>query len=251
MDREDLIKYLSRITRAPVVSGSPVNLSSAQQGAVVAWLRNNWPDPDAASRVGPRIDVDELVGGVTRTVPARLSGPQDKTSVPFAAVAADVKGVGIDIASLDSIPLTEDYRTEQFFLDNFTTAEIVYCLERPEPRLSFAGLWAAKEAIAKASQIDAKPGSFVGIEIRHDANGRPFCDYGAISISHDGKAAVAICVPLPKAPASLPSDVSDPGLGLIPAADVEPVRRRPVRLMLALVMSIGANALLALALYRR
>jgi phosphopantetheine--protein transferase-like protein len=249
MDREDLIKYLSRITRAQVDSGSPINLSSAQQGAVVAWLRKNWPDPDAASRVGPRIKVDELVGGVTATVPARLPGTQDKTSAPFASGAAKVKGVGVDIASLDSIPSSEDYRTEQFFLDNFTTAEIVYCIGRPEPRLSFAGLWAAKEAIAKACQIDAKPGSFVGIEIRHDASGRPFCEHGAISISHDDKAAVAICIALPEAPASLPSDVSDPGM--IPAADVEPVRRSPMRLMLALATSIAVNAVLVLALYRR
>jgi len=83
-----------------------------------------------------------------------------------------------------------------------------FCLRQPDPRLSFCGLWSAKEAAIKCGQEFAslRPKE---IEIIHDAKGRPAvrittasCQVPAgdclVSISHSGKTCVAVCVKAPK-----------------------------------------------------
>ena len=105
-----------------------------------------------------------------------------------------VAGVGVDIEYASGLPEAEDYRTHPFFVENFSKLEIVHCIESDNSRLSFAGLWAAKEAIAKACGIDARPGGLSRIEIGHDDHGRPTSGFGSISISHAGELAIAVCV---------------------------------------------------------
>ena len=59
-----------------------------------------------------------------------------------------------------------------------------------------AGLWAAKEAVIKASL--APPQRMIDIEITHDASGRPHATVGTqhfeVSISHDGEYAIAVAI---------------------------------------------------------
>lgn len=67
-----------------------------------------------------------------------------------------------------------------------------------------AGLFAAKEAVMKA--LDLKPGKWLAIEISHEKNGRPKVNLSSdirnrtqdysLSISHDGKYALATMVVL-------------------------------------------------------
>lgn len=57
-----------------------------------------------------------------------------------------------------------------------------------------AGLWAAKEAVAKAAGLE--PGRWLEIELWHEPSGRPRAQLGAarfdISIAHHGEYAVAV-----------------------------------------------------------
>ena len=103
-------------------------------------------------------------------------------------------GLGIDIESADNLPWSGDPRSEPFYVENFTGAEIAYCVRQADPRLSFCGLWCAKEAAIKCGQDFAglRP---IEIEIHHNETGRPMLQKagaahsvsdGQVSISHAG-----------------------------------------------------------------
>ena len=81
--------------------------------------------------------------------------------------------VGIDIEQVDNLPAAADLGTDPFYVENFTPAEIAYCQRQPKPRESLCGLWCAKEAVKKcgAEFLNLRP---LELEIRHDAQGRPF-----------------------------------------------------------------------------
>jgi phosphopantetheine--protein transferase-like protein len=55
-------------------------------------------------------------------------------------------GVGVDVALISELNI----ENEGFVERNFTPAEINYCKSKPDIRSSFAGRWAAKEAVIKA-----------------------------------------------------------------------------------------------------
>ncbi|ORX46933.1 hypothetical protein BCR36DRAFT_99854 [Piromyces finnis] len=55
-------------------------------------------------------------------------------------------GVGVDVALISEINI----ENESFVERNFTSTEINYCKSKPDARSSFAGRWAAKEAVIKA-----------------------------------------------------------------------------------------------------
>jgi NAD(P)H-hydrate epimerase len=61
---------------------------------------------------------------------------------------------------------------------------------------SLAGLWAAKEAIAKAA--DVMPAKITNVRIRYDGTGRPYGDVGGqrfgVSIAHHGDYVVAVAL---------------------------------------------------------
>jgi phosphopantetheine--protein transferase-like protein len=99
--------------------------------------------------------------------------------------------VGIDIELIDNLPQVFDFRSDPFYQSNFSPYEISYCLMKENPRASFAGLFAAKEAICK---IDFRLGrqGFNQIEIGHTNNGRPFYNSFSLSISHTDEYAIAV-----------------------------------------------------------
>jgi phosphopantetheine--protein transferase-like protein len=105
--------------------------------------------------------------------------------------AADTTGVGIDIEEVAALPRVADLRRETFYTQNFTPAEIAYCILQADPYVSLAGLWAAKEAIVKADgQWRNRP--FNTIEIGHTMDGKPEFASMGLSISHAGGVAVAV-----------------------------------------------------------
>ena len=105
-------------------------------------------------------------------------------------------GVGIDIEEVALLPQTTDYRTHEFFINNFTPEEISHCILQSNPRASFAGLFAVKEAMVKA---DNKMGNraFNTISIQHTKNGKPVYSDMDISISHAAGIAVAVAIQKP------------------------------------------------------
>lgn len=115
------------------------------------------------------------------------------------------KGVGVDVQLITDLPIDN----ADFVTRNFTAEEIKYCTAQPDSVASFAGKWAAKEAIVKAlcSQAAGKPEWLKGagaplkeIQVMAGPSGAPQVIVNGvmrpvkISISHSGSYAVAIAV---------------------------------------------------------
>ena len=104
--------------------------------------------------------------------------------------------VGIDIESIDSFPGVPDFREDIFYKQNFTATEIAYCILQKNPGASFAGLFAAKEAIVKANnQFIGK--SFHSIGIDHQPGGKPVYPGFQLSITHSDTLAIAVAIENP------------------------------------------------------
>jgi phosphopantetheine--protein transferase-like protein len=256
MNTQPLQEYISRLSGRPVGFDEVISLSSAQQAAVRSWLRNN-RDCGIPAAVKSRVSVKMLLNG---QAPAGdgPAPPSMETPVSIAPIQRGDAGarVGVDIEYASTLPEAEDYRAHPFFVENFAKSEIVYCIESDNSRLSFAGLWAAKEAIAKACGIDTRLGGLSRIEIGHDDGGRPTCEFGSISISHAGEIAIAVCL----AGHTVSSEtiagelVGNGGLasaGILPQPPAAAAERRISRsVMFALGLSAIVNILLAAAVLR-
>jgi phosphopantetheine--protein transferase-like protein len=108
-------------------------------------------------------------------------------------VHAEGAAVGIDIEEVDSMPRANDFREDAFYKMNFSSAEIAYCILQPAPYASFAGLFAAKEAIVKANNSN-KSRPFNTIVINHDPEGKPTYPGFYISVSHTNNLAIAVAL---------------------------------------------------------
>ncbi|KAI8805920.1 hypothetical protein BJ742DRAFT_774644 [Cladochytrium replicatum] len=62
------------------------------------------------------------------------------------ANAAAGQGIGIDVQLIDEV----NVENQEFIARNFTEDEIAYCERQPNVQASYAGRWAAKEAVIKA-----------------------------------------------------------------------------------------------------
>ncbi len=256
MNTQPLQEYISRLSGRPVGFDEVISLSSAQQAAVRSWLRNN-KDCGIPAAVKSRVSVKMLVNG---QAPAGdgPAPPSMETPVSIAPIQRGdaVAGVGVDIEYASMLPEAEDYRAHPFFVENFAKSEIVYCIESDNSRLSFAGLWAAKEAIAKACGIDTRLGGLSRIEIGHDDGGRPTCEFGSISISHAGEIAIAVCLAghtvfSETVAGELVGNGSVASAEILPQPPAAAAERRISRsVMFALGLSAIVNVLLAAAVLR-
>lgn len=79
-------------------------------------------------------------------VPSTTTASSPPAVAHTAASAKPGTGIGVDVEGLESFASA----SETFLTRNFTPAEIAYCRAAPSPAASFAGKWAAKEAILKA-----------------------------------------------------------------------------------------------------
>lgn len=99
--------------------------------------------------------------------------------------------VGVDIEDISLFEEVDDYTTHQFYKDNFSPEEIEFCIAKPSPAQTFAGLFSIKEAIVKADNSFKKI-KFNKIKIEHTANNRPLFSDFSLSISHSKKYVIAI-----------------------------------------------------------
>ncbi len=131
----------------------------------------------------PIIQPVEASTSVIQPVPMR---------VPTTGSNSDLE-IGIDIESISNFPVVNDYREDPFYKTNFTQNEISYCILKPSPIQSFAGLFCIKEAICKTDEnfrrIPANQ-----IEIMHTAEGKPEFRGYALSVSHTKDIATAVAV---------------------------------------------------------
>jgi phosphopantetheine--protein transferase-like protein len=124
------------------------------------------------------------------SVPASTAQPL----VPENGISKNFSGVGIDIESVENFPEAQDFRTDSFYVDNFTGSEISYCILKANPIEAFAGLFCAKEAAFKANPAALDNLKFNQIEISHSKAGKPFLNGFYLSISHAKGTAVAVAV---------------------------------------------------------
>jgi len=101
--------------------------------------------------------------------------------------------VGLDMENILNFKEPNDYREDEFYKQNFSGSEIAYCLLQSNPLQSFAGKFAAKEALIKCNN-SLKSIPFNQIEILNKPSGQPYFQSYAISISHSGDFAIAIAV---------------------------------------------------------
>jgi phosphopantetheine--protein transferase-like protein len=181
---------------------------------------------------------------VTQPPPADNGGSNNKNGF----------GVGIDIESVELLPIAKDPWTDAFYRDNFTDAEIAYCLRQSDPRMSFCGLWSAKEAAMKCDPAIAalRPAQ---IEITHDEQRRPGLrvhgvgplqesDSFVVSISHAGAMGIAVCVRKPgHALNPLPQQQDEAAPGDAPGQGSDSGRRLRRLVLLNLALSVLALAL--------
>jgi len=101
--------------------------------------------------------------------------------------------IGIDIENVSNFKTVTDYREDYFYKQNFSEQEISHCLLQTNTLQSFAGKFAAKEAIVKAdNSLINHP--FNKIEVFTDKNGKPFFQNLFISISHTENLAIAVAM---------------------------------------------------------
>ncbi len=157
--------------------------------------------------------------------------------------------IGVDIEDIDNMPKADDYRENEFYSLNFSEREISYCILQPNIQMSFAGKFAAKEALVKADN-SFKGVPFKDIEILNDGNGRPYFSNFAVSISHTDKHAVAMAVKgdgmvRPKASVSMDEVKNLINGGL---SKIAPKKRPTSKLStIAILISLGALCLAMLA----
>jgi phosphopantetheine--protein transferase-like protein len=100
---------------------------------------------------------------------------------------------GIDIENIASMPQTDDFREHNFYTSNFASSEIAYCILQSNPYASFAGLFAAKEALVKANN-SLRNQQFNQLVFKHTEEGKPGYPGYAVSVSHTDTTAVAVVV---------------------------------------------------------
>lgn len=84
--------------------------------------------------------------------PSEKEGIRRALEEALGAVAGGALGIGVDVQLISEINI----ENPNFLERNFTPAEIAYCRAAPDPHASFAGRWAAKEAVVKA-KMNVKP----------------------------------------------------------------------------------------------
>ncbi len=131
-------------------------------------------------------------------------GPASDPSLPAGSVPAGTTELGVDIVKVDRIRAAMDRFGERFSRRVLTDAERRYVRDRSE---TFAGRWAAKEAVSKVLGLGVRGIGWRDIEIERLPTGQPSVrlhgraagradqlgmDRIAVSITHEAEFAVAI-----------------------------------------------------------
>lgn len=147
----------------------------------------------AASQVGTALAATQ-----GEALPA--NGRADGESLPWRGAI----GLGLDIQDVESMPVTNDYRSHEFYRSHFAPGEIATALLRPDARLHLCGIFCAKEAAKKSHPLllEMRMSDFV---VTHAPDGKPLltlsddaalpCHFQfIISISHTPTFAAAACI---------------------------------------------------------
>ena len=118
----------------------------------------------------------------------------EKQSEQVSGTQHDSLSIGIDAQPVAEFKEVPDFRTDAFYTMNFNSSEISWCLLQNRPLLSFAGLFAAKEAMVKADNRYINT-PFHAIEVDHLLSGKPVAKGFRLSITHTDEMAIAVAIP--------------------------------------------------------
>ena len=106
--------------------------------------------------------------------------------------------VGIDLVDVSRMRNILGEQREHFLTKTFSPLEQEYCYSHKDPAPHFAGTFAAKEAVRKATGMTSP---FNEIEVRHASSGKPeiwirgfLAPYIHVSITHTDSSAAAVAV---------------------------------------------------------
>jgi phosphopantetheinyl transferase (holo-ACP synthase) len=190
---KEIVSVFIKVPAGQIGSGTPVDRSVLQSSILVHRMYARLAEEGIVieNYAGIKVFGDLLQGAIGASPAA--STPSTAPPLQRAATDADpLSGIGIDIEEIAALPRTTDFRKEAFYTQNFTAAEIAYCILQPDPYSSLTGLFAVKEAIVKADGQYRVPFNMIGIS--HSAEGKPIYPGFGLSISHAGGMAVAVAV---------------------------------------------------------
>ncbi len=192
-----LLAFLSRMLGEPVAIADTITVSSTQRARLIAWLNEQGVPADFNRFKANLLRVGDILNGPQERDATEAAAPAPAPAPRAAPAGTGFLGLGIDIQARASMPETNDFRGDKFYAANFAPRELAHCIQQGDPLDSFAGLWAAKEAIVKAGAGErGKNGALASIEIVHTPEGAPTFPGCLLSISHDHGVAVAVCIRL-------------------------------------------------------
>ncbi len=156
LDPRDLASYADRRRKRELDSYS--RMSSTMVNNNLVQIKDAPPYPaeleqqvllNPLARAAPSKNSYAFQGMMPSTVP--LDSANATTLKSLFAQTGDIAGVGVDTELISSVPTSDTFRTR-----NFTQGENDYCCSAPDPTASYAGRWAAKEAVFKALSVRSK-----------------------------------------------------------------------------------------------
>jgi len=189
---KEVLEYFSKLMNKPVNGGAFLALSSAQRVRVYAWLTERNIIFNEAL-LNQQFTVDDLIN---KTLPLVDLGAlnMNPTRQESSVNCTSSLNVGVDIQDVKELfphKLPPDPKSDAELLKIFTLNELSYAQSKHDPEVTLTGIFSAKEAIQKASNIKL---ILSNIEVLPDENGRPTHKGFALSISHSGEYAVAMAL---------------------------------------------------------
>jgi len=192
MSNQITLEYLSKLLNKSIAEDSQITLSSAQKSRVHGWLIKAGI-PFNESTLNGKFTIDQLLNGNSlRSTKTQTSASEFVSSTSNLNIGN--AQIGIDIQRVDElfpIGLCLDPKASEELSQIFTVKELSYAQSKVDPEVTLTGIFCAKEAIQKISNI-AK--NLNEIEVLPDGSGRPTSNGYLLSISHSGNYAVAIAI---------------------------------------------------------
>ncbi|MBU3538245.1 holo-ACP synthase [Polynucleobacter sp. UK-Gri1-W3] len=186
------LEYLSKLLNKPITDRVEIALSSAQKSRVHGWLSQNGILFNESTLAG-KFYINQLLGGAGVSV-EQLQISSKEIAAASSKLDMGKFQIGIDIQRVDELfpkGLSFDPKVDKGLTQIYTTKELSYAQSKTDPIATLTGIFCAKEAIQKASNLNKK---LMDIEILPDLNGMPRSEGFLVSISHSGDYAVAIAV---------------------------------------------------------
>ena len=193
MNLSDLSTYLGGLLDRPIDGSTRITLTSGQQARLQSWMQQRGIDTQALN-LAKNFSCEELLGANTGN--AGGDGGSTQPALVPETHAVPTGGLGVDIQSIPELVPTAalaDLKASAELARIFTLRELSYAQTRPDPASTLAGLFAAKEAVKKASPRHLAM-EWTQIEILPNTLGAPTLAGFALSISHSKDYAVAVAM---------------------------------------------------------